>query len=146
MRERFLIAFIFFFLCLISLWSSGERTSTLTTWKKYEQICSNSRLIERSMGKLDILFWNYNFQSYLTDCYLLWSSNNNAIKWFRWDPADKSTLVRVMACRRHATSHYLDQRWPIYVTKCHHWAMMSQRHYWQFAIEYVKTELKYFIE
>ena len=41
------------------------------------------------------------------------SSNDNASRWMSWDLTDdKSTLVRVMAWCRQATSHYLSQCWP----------------------------------
>ena len=42
-----------------------------------------------------------------------WDTSEIALRWFSPKLTDKSTLVRVMAWCRQATSHYPDQCWPI---------------------------------
>ena len=45
------------------------------------------------------------------------SSKDNALRWMPWDLTDdKSTMVQVMACCRQATSHYLSQCWPSFLS------------------------------
>ena len=44
-------------------------------------------------------------------------SKDNALRWMPWDLTDdKSTLVQVMAWCHQATSHYLSQCWPSYMS------------------------------
>ena len=45
------------------------------------------------------------------------SSYDNTLRWMSWDLAeDRSTSVQAMAWCRQATSHYLSQYWPRYVS------------------------------
>ena len=45
------------------------------------------------------------------------SSNDNALIWMSWDLTDdKLRLVQVMAWCRQATSHYLSQSWPSFMS------------------------------